>query len=155
MEFRWEERIMSSSTRKFFIELQNLMNKKVRVVTVAKQVFEGELQGFDQNTLAFCLINANDSEGIKYHRAFILGHEIAAIFEVEKPFDMKGLADEISKLFPQPGQVKLHESAGVISVLDNKITVTEAGVEGEGPLAERISAVYNKYMEEKASGKSS
>ncbi len=155
MSFRWEERIMSSSTRKFFVELQNLMNKKVRVVTVTNHIFEGELQGFDQNTLSICLVNAADSEGVKYHRVFILGHQLATIFEVEKPFDLKGLADEISKLFPQPGQVKLHESAGVISVLDNKITVTEDGVEGEGPLAERINAVYSKYMEEKASGRAS
>ncbi|MFX1518685.1 MAG: Lsm family RNA-binding protein [Promethearchaeota archaeon] len=146
---------MSASTRKFFLELQNLMNKKIRVVTVANHIFEGELQGFDQNTLSICLIDAADSEGVKYHRVFILGHQLATIFEVEKPFDLKGLADEISKLFPQPGQVKLHESAGVISVLDNKITVTEEGVEGEGPLAERIIKVYNNYMEEKASGRAS
>jgi small nuclear ribonucleoprotein (snRNP)-like protein len=131
------------------------MNKKVRVETVSDKVYEGELQGFDQNTLSISLINAADSEGVKYHRVFILGHQLTTVFEVEKPFDLKGLADEISKLFPQPGQVKLHESAGVISVLDNKITVTEEGVEGEGPLAERIINVYNNYMEEKASGRAS
>jgi small nuclear ribonucleoprotein (snRNP)-like protein len=131
------------------------MNKKVRVETVSDKIYEGELQGFDQNTLSISLINAADSEGVKYHRVFILGHQLTTVFEVEKPFDLKGLADEISKLFPQPGQVKLHESAGVISVLDNKITVTEEGVEGEGPLAERIINVYNNYMEEKASGRAS
>jgi small nuclear ribonucleoprotein (snRNP)-like protein len=154
MGFRWEERIMASSTRKFWLELQGLMNKRVRVVTVSGKVYDGELQGIDQNTLSICLINASDSEG-KYHRAFILGHQLAEIYEVEKPFDLKGLADEISKLFPQPGQVRLHESAGVISVLDNKITVTEAGVEGEGALAERIIKIYDKYMEEKAGRRAS
>jgi small nuclear ribonucleoprotein (snRNP)-like protein len=140
---------MESTTRKFFIEFSGLINKRIRVVTVSGKAYEGELQGFDHNTLSVCLVNATDHEGVKYYRVFILGPQLAELYEVEKPFDMRGLAEEISKLFPQPGQVKLHEPAGVISVLDNKITVTEHGVEGEGPLAEKIRKVYDAYMQEK------
>ncbi|MFX1474664.1 MAG: Lsm family RNA-binding protein, partial [Promethearchaeota archaeon] len=48
--------------------------------------------------------------------------------------------------FP-PGEVKFIEEAQVILVL-NKVRVTEQGVEGTGPLADRIRRVYTRFVEE-------
>lgn len=58
---------------------------------------------------------------------------------------MKGLSDRLSKLFPN--MVKYYEDAGFVTVMD-RIRVTIDGVEGTGPMVERVKKVYDQYVVE-------
>ena len=65
---------------------------------------------------------------------------------LEKPFDLRLLAERIERVFP--GMVKLREDIGAIIVMD-KIKVTESGVvEGTGPSADRVRSIYEDYISE-------
>ena len=132
--------------RKFMEELSNLIQKDVRISTNAGKSYTGRLTGVDPKTLNLCLENAQDNEGRRIFKVFIPGHSIAQIEGVEKPFDLKGLAQRLERVFPR--MVKLYEDVGVIVVMD-KIRVSENGViEGTGPAAERARRVYEEFVRE-------
>ncbi|MFX0068967.1 MAG: Lsm family RNA-binding protein [Promethearchaeota archaeon] len=137
----------SASSRRFFRELVSLLESPVNVIMTSGKTYGGILKGFDANTLSLVLANAKDNEGNLAHRVFINGNNIVELVKTEEPFDLKGLSEELQKIFP-PGEVKYLEDARIISIL-NKIRVTEKGVEGTGPIAERVRKVYDHYFEEK------
>ncbi|MGD0494476.1 MAG: Lsm family RNA-binding protein [Candidatus Bathyarchaeia archaeon] len=137
--------------RKFFTEVSALADKNVIVVTASGKKFSGNLIGINPDTLSLCLSGAKDEEGRILHRVFVNGNTVSQILTVEKPFDMKALADRLEKVFPT--MVRLYEDKGFIWVMD-KVKITEKGVvEGSGPAAERVQKVYEQFMGE-AKGKS-
>jgi hypothetical protein len=92
------------------------------------------------------LAEAKDDEGKVLHRVFLNGSIVAQILSVEKPFDLKALADRLERVFPT--MVKLYEDKGFIWVMD-KVKLTEKGVvEGSGPAAERVQKVYELFIGE-------
>jgi len=134
----------SIAARRFFEEMVSLIQKPVIVVTTSNKRYVGSLVGFDPESLSICLSDAKDDEGKGFPRIFINGNIIAQLFATEKPFDLKGLAERLERVFPK--LVKLYEDAGVIVVMD-KIRVTSDGVvEGAGPAAERAKKVYDEFM---------
>ncbi len=137
---------MSVAQRKFFAEVSALADRHVIVSTTAGKTFTGTLLGINPDNLSLCLADAKDDEGRMLHRVFISGNVIAQIASVEKPFDLKALADRLEKVFPT--MVKLYEDKGFIWVMD-KVKLTEKGVvEGSGPAAERVQKVYEQFMGE-------
>jgi small nuclear ribonucleoprotein (snRNP)-like protein len=137
--------------RKYFTEVSVLADKNVIVVTASGKKFSGTLIGINPDTLSLCLSGAKDEEGKILHRVFLNGSSVAQILTVEKPFDLKALADRLEKVFPT--MVRLYEDKGFIWVMD-KVKITERGVvEGSGPAAERVQKVYEQFMGE-AKGKS-
>ena len=142
---------MSVAQRRFFTEVTSLVDKNVIVSTTTEKTFSGTLVGINPDTLSLCLADAKDQEGKALHRVFLNGNIVAQILSVEKPFNVKALADRLEKVFPT--MVKLYEDKGFIWVMD-KVKVTEKGVvEGSGPAAERVQKVYDQFMGE-AKGKS-
>jgi small nuclear ribonucleoprotein (snRNP)-like protein len=136
--------------RKFFTEVSALADKNVIVVTASGKKFSGNLLGINPDTLSLCLSEAKDEDGKILHRVFVNGNTVSQILTVEKPFDMKALADRLEKVFPT--MVRLYEDKGFIWVMD-KVKITEKGVvEGSGPAAERVQKVYDQFMGE-AKGK--
>jgi small nuclear ribonucleoprotein (snRNP)-like protein len=133
--------------RNFFKELASLVGSTVTVTTTDGKTFMGEMKGYDPNSLSVCLGSARDGEGKSFHRLIVNGSIVGEIVKAEEPFDLRTLASEIQRIFP-PGEVKYLEEARVIQVLD-KIKVTEAGVEGSGPLTERVKMIYDKFVQEK------
>jgi small nuclear ribonucleoprotein (snRNP)-like protein len=133
--------------RNFFKELASLVGSTVTVTTTDGRTFMGEMKGYDPNSLSVCLGSARDGEGKSFHRLIVNGSIVGEIVKAEEPFDLRTLASEIQRIFP-PGEVKYLEEARVIQVLD-KIKVTEAGVEGSGPLTERVKMIYDKFVQEK------
>jgi small nuclear ribonucleoprotein (snRNP)-like protein len=132
--------------RKFFGEIGALVDKHVRVVTTDGKTFEGTLIGINPETLNLCLSEAKDEKGTTIHRVFLNGNIVAQVLAVEKPFDLKALADRLEKVFPK--FVKLYEDQGFILVME-KIKVTEQGVTpGTGPAAERVQKVYEQFLSE-------
>jgi hypothetical protein len=100
----------------------------------------------DPDSLNLCLAEAKDDKGRVVHRVVLNGSVVAQILAVEKPFDLRALADRLEKVFPT--LVKLYEDKGFIWVME-KIKVTEKGVvEGSGPAAERVQKVFSQFMSE-------
>ena len=141
---------MSVAQRKYFSEITALADKNVVVITAAGKKLAGVLLGINPDTMSLCLAEAKDEEGKVLHRVFLNGNSVTQILSVEKPFDLKALADRLEKVFPT--MVKLYEDKGFIWVMD-KVKVTEKGVvEGSGPAAERVEKVFVQFMGE-AKGK--
>ncbi|NIP67394.1 hypothetical protein GWN63_05435 [Candidatus Bathyarchaeota archaeon] len=137
---------MSTAQRKFFGEIVALLEKPVMVTTTEEKSYTGILAGIIPDTLSLCLAEAKDEKGRNLHRVILNGGIVAQILAVEKPFDLKALAERLEKVFPT--MVKLYEDKGFIWVMD-KIKVTEEGVEeGRGPAAERVQKVYDQFVSE-------
>jgi small nuclear ribonucleoprotein (snRNP)-like protein len=133
--------------RKLFTELGALLDKPVRVVTTDGKSFDGTLVGMNPESLSLCLAQAKDEKGVMMHRVFLNGNIVAEVFAVERPFDLRALADRLEKVFPR--FVKLYEDQGFIMVME-KIKVTEKGIEAgtSGPAAERVQKVYEQFISE-------
>ena len=137
---------MSVAQRKFFTEITALVDRSVIVSTTTEKTYSGTLIGINPDTLSLCLAEAKDQEGKTLHRVFLNGNIVAQILSVERPFDIKALADRLEKVFPT--MVRLYEDKGFIWVMD-KVKVTEKGVaEGTGPAAERVQKVYEQFISE-------
>jgi len=137
---------LSVAQRKFFTEITALVDKNVIVSTTTEKTYSGTLIGINPDTLSLCLGEAKDQEGKNLHRVFLNGNIVAQILSVEKPFNIKALADRLEKVFPT--MVRLYEDKGFIWVMD-KVKATEKGVvEGTGPAAERVQKVYEQFISE-------
>ena len=139
----------STGARHFFKELASLIGATVVVSTNTGKTLTGKMRGYDPNTLSVVLSEARDAKGELFHRIIVTGHTILELVKTEDPFDLKGLAEQLETLFP-PGEVRFLDDARVIVVL-NKVRVTEHGVEGTGPLADRIRKIYTRFVEEQQS----
>jgi len=137
---------VSVAQRKFFGEIAALLDKPVMVVTMNGKAYTGTVVGINPDNLSLCLAEAKDEGGRTIHRVFLSGNVVAQILAIEKPFDLKALAERLEKVFPT--LVRLYEDKGFIWVMD-KIKVTEKGVvEGTGPAAERVEKVYDQFLSE-------
>jgi len=137
---------VSVAQRKFFTEVTALTDRSVIVSTTTGKTYSGTLVGINPDTLSLVLSEAKDEEGKISHRVFLNGNVVAQILSVEKPFDLKALADRLEKVFPT--MVRLYEDKGFIWVMD-KVKVMEKGVvEGSGPAAERVQKVYEQFVSE-------
>ncbi|MFX1294159.1 MAG: Lsm family RNA-binding protein [Promethearchaeota archaeon] len=129
---------------RFFGEFTKMLNSRVKIVTNTT-IYEGVLLGYDRTTMTICLKNAMDKKGNAFSKIIIYGQIIHEIIETKKAFDLKRLAEDLQSIFPR-GEVKLDTEADAIIVL-NKIKVTEKGVQGSGPLAERVRNVYDRFID--------
>jgi Small nuclear ribonucleoprotein (snRNP) homolog len=137
---------MSTAQRKLFTEIGILIDKTVQITTTQGETYTGTLTGVNPETLTVSLTDAKAKKGIAIHKAIINGNTIANILAIERPFDLKALAERLDKVFPT--MVKLYEDKGFIWVMD-KIKVTEKGItEGTGPAAERVQRVYDQFLAE-------
>ncbi|MCK4434856.1 Lsm family RNA-binding protein [Candidatus Bathyarchaeota archaeon] len=138
--------MLSIAQRKFFTEVAALADTNVIVATTTGKTYSGTLVGVNPDTLSLCLANVKDQEGKALHKVFLNGNVVAQILSVEKPFDLKALAQRLEKVFPT--MVRLYEDNGFIWVM-NKVKVTEKGVvEGSGLAADRVQKVYEHFMGE-------
>jgi small nuclear ribonucleoprotein (snRNP)-like protein len=134
---------MSALTiRKFYEEILQFVGKKVSIETSYEKNYSGILTAIDER-LDTVLENV---EGHGVLRIIINGSFVKEINLLEKPFDLKGLADRLSRVFP--GLVKIREDVNAIIVMD-KIKVTEHGIEeGTGLAADRVKSIYEEFMRE-------
>jgi small nuclear ribonucleoprotein (snRNP)-like protein len=129
-------------SRKFAEESLQFLGKKVSIETSDNKNYSGVLVGLSEK---FDLI-LNDVDSQQIQKLMINGLFVKEIKLLEKPFDLKALADRLSRIFP--GLVKIREDIGAIIVMD-KIKVTELGVEeGSGLAASRVKAIYDEFLKE-------
>lgn len=137
---------MSAAQRRFFNEVAALLDKRVTVAATDGKSYTGTLIGINPDTMGLCMSEAKDEEGQGFHKIVLNGQAVAKIFAVEKPFDLRALAERLEKVFPT--MVRLYEDKGFIWVME-KIKITEKGVvEGTGPAAERVQKVYGQFLSE-------
>ncbi len=139
-----------STARRIVSDMNSLLDKTVVVKLNNNKTYVGQLSAYELNPFIISLVNAKDSENNGYFKVILNGNSITEILVKTAPlFDVKEFADLVEKsLNLRPGDVKVYEEAGVVTVLD-KIKVTESGVEGSGPLAQRIFDIYNEYVAKK------
>ncbi len=137
---------MSSAVfRKFSDEMVSIVGRRVEVETSEGKKYQGNLKGIDEKL--DLILDDIFGAGDKVFKVVINGSFVKEIRLVEQPFDLKALAERLSRVFP--GLVKVREDIGAIIVMD-KIKVTENGVvEGGGLAADRVKAVYNEFVKEK------
>jgi small nuclear ribonucleoprotein (snRNP)-like protein len=132
---------MSALTnRKFNEEMLQFVGKKVSVETSDQKNYDGVMAAIDEK-LNLVIDNV---EGKGILKLIINGSFVKEVKLLEKPFDLKGLAERLGRVFP--GLVKIRDDVGAIIVMD-KIKVTQAGVEeGVGLAANRVKAVYDEFL---------
>ncbi len=132
------------SDRRFNTELIKLLDNVVTVKTKSGETFTGVLIGYDRGTLSLCLSDVKINKK-KYHRVFISGNNVLEILKEESIIDLKKIAEELNKVFPN--MVEYYEDAGMIMVV-KQVKVTREGVEGKGPIAERVKTIYERLIKE-------
>jgi small nuclear ribonucleoprotein (snRNP)-like protein len=127
-------------------ELSLLLQKNVIVKTSSGKSYSGMLSGVDTGNMSVCLSDAKDDSGRVVPKLFLIGGSISEILSVEKPFDLRSLAERLERVFPR--MVKVVDEAGIIVVME-KIRLSEKGIiEGSGPAAERVQRVYDEFMKD-------
>ncbi|MGC8969709.1 MAG: Lsm family RNA-binding protein [Conexivisphaera sp.] len=130
------------AARRFSEEISTLIGKKVEVELSDGRVHSGNLLALSEGLDV--VLEPAELPGV--HKLIISGSSVREIRLVEKVFDLRELADRLSKSFP--GNVTLREDIGAIFVM-NRIKVTPAGVvEGSGPAAEKVRKIYEDYVRE-------
>jgi len=98
------------------------------------------------DNLTVSLGDVQDNAGKRFYRVILNGGIVAKIVVEKVLVDLRRLAERVERVFPK--MVRLNEEAGVIIVMD-KIRVDESGViEGSGPAAERVGAIYREFVHE-------
>lgn len=139
-------RLSDTGRRMFYEELSKLLRKMVTVIMMDGKTYIGNLDGYSPETMSICLTNAKDNKGKVTPKVFLNGNIVAQILATEKPFDLKGLADRLERVFPR--MVRLYDDIGVIVVMD-KVRINASGLlEGSGLAAERVQKVYDEFVKE-------
>ncbi len=140
---------MSTTTTPKWIfnkELADLKGKFITVVSTTGKTFNGMLKAWNPDTFDLCLTNVNEGKN-NYFEVFLRGPIIAEILINEQPFDLSALAVVLrDRLNLLEADVKVFDDARIIQVL-NKVKVSESGVDGTGPVADRVRAVFEQFME--------
>ena len=142
------DKILSTTTTPKWIfnkELADLSDKYITVVTLSGKSFNGLLKAWNPDSFDMCLANVKEGKN-HYFKVFLRGNSISEILITEQPFDLMALAVELrEKLNLLEADVKLFDDARLIKVL-NKVKVTEKGVDGTGPVADRVRVVFDQFM---------
>jgi len=128
-------------------ELAAVVGATIEVTIKDGKTYSGTLKGIDLTTLSIVLSEVIDlGNNSKIPKLFIYGGNILSFSVTEKEISLEGLAKELEKSFP-PGGVKFYSDTGVIVVM-NKIRITPEGVDGSGPLYERVAAIADDWLKE-------
>lgn len=139
-----------SSGRRIVGELNNLIDKTVVVKTINNKTYIGQLYAYELSPFIISLINVKDENNNIFYKLLINGNIISEIIIKNPPlFEPREFAEIVEKsLNLRPADIKVYEEAGVVTILE-KIKVSQNGVEGSGPMAQRIYDIYNEYINKK------
>ncbi|OLS23327.1 MAG: hypothetical protein ThorAB25_24710 [Candidatus Thorarchaeota archaeon AB_25] len=135
-----------AAMRAFNRELAAVVGATVEVVINTGKTYAGTLKGIDQNTLSIVLSDVVADGEISIPKIFIYGSSIISFSVAEREISLEGLAKELEKTFP-PGGVQFYPDTGIILVM-NKIRISKDGIEGSGPLYERVAVIADDWLKE-------
>ena len=140
----------AAALRAFNKELISIVGATITVVTTDGKTHTGVLRGIDVNSLSIVMTDVTAGEGEKVPKIFIYGSGIVSFSVAEEDISLEGLVRELEKVFP-PGGVRYFPDTAVIVVM-NKIRITPDGVDGSGPLYERVVQIAQPWLEEHGLG---
>lgn len=133
--------VLAEANKRFVAEINNLIGKEVFVGLSNGDEYRGVLHAVDSQ-LNIILLNVITKSGNKFSKSILFSRYIIYINSVEKGFDLRGFAKYAEKYFP--GMVKYVEESNIVLIGD-KVRVSEIGIEGSGPLAERVRQIYEEF----------
>ncbi|MEM1597712.1 MAG: Lsm family RNA-binding protein [Pyrobaculum sp.] len=136
---------LAEANKRFVAELNNLIGREVQVVLSNGEVYRGILHAVDSQ-LNIVLSNSVNKSGERFNRTFIMYRYIVHIDSIEKRIDLREFAKYAEKVFP--GMVRYVEETNTVLIGD-KVRVSEVGVEGVGPVAERARRLYDEFLKAK------
>jgi small nuclear ribonucleoprotein (snRNP)-like protein len=142
--------IAAEPSRRYAAKLNSLLDKNVIVRLNNGRYYRGKLSGFDLNTLNLVLETAEDNEGRRWPVVFVGGSYVSEIIlEEGSVFDAREFAEF---LVNQGGigrhLIKVYDDINVVEV-GKVVRVTSSGVEGAGPMAQKIHTLYMEYLRSK------
>jgi small nuclear ribonucleoprotein (snRNP)-like protein len=135
-----------AAMRAFNRELAAVVGATVEVVINTGKTYAGTLKGIDQNSLSIILSDVVADGETSIPKIFIYGSSIVSFSVAEREISLEGLAKELEKTFP-PGGVQFYPDTGIILVM-NKIRISKDGIEGSGPLYERVAVIADDWLKE-------
>ncbi|MFW9846310.1 MAG: Lsm family RNA-binding protein, partial [Candidatus Thorarchaeota archaeon] len=120
----------------------------VEVVINSGVTYVGTLKGIDQNTLSIVLSDVEMEGKGGIPRIFIYGSSIVSFSVAEREISLEGLVRELEKVFPPGGVQYFADQSPPIILVMNKIRVTPEGVDGTGPLYERVAKIADEWFTE-------
>jgi len=135
-----------AAMRAFNRELAAVVGATIEVVINTGKTYAGTLKGIDQNTLSIVLSDVVADGETNIPKIFIYGSSIVSFSVAEREISLEGLAKELEKTFP-PGGVQFYPDTGIILVM-NKIRISKDGIEGSGPLYERVAVIADDWLKE-------
>jgi small nuclear ribonucleoprotein (snRNP)-like protein len=135
-----------AAMRAFNRELAAVVGATVEVVINTGKSYAGTLKGIDQNTLSIVLSDVVADGETNIPKIFLYGSSIVSFSVAEREISLEGLAKELEKTFP-PGGVQFYPDTGIILVM-NKIRISKDGIEGSGPLYERVAVIADDWLKE-------
>ena len=135
-----------AAMRAFNRELAAVVGATVEVVINTGKTYAGTLKGIDQNTLSIVLSDVVADGETSIPKIFIYGSSIISFSVAEREISLEGLVKELEKTFP-PGGVQFYPDTGIILVM-NKIRISKDGIEGSGPLYERVAVIADDWLKE-------
>ncbi|TET07312.1 MAG: hypothetical protein E3J86_13495 [Candidatus Thorarchaeota archaeon] len=135
-----------AAMRVFNRELAAVVGATVEVVISTGKTYSGTLKGIDQNSLSIVLSDVVADGETSIPKIFLYGSSIVSFSVAEREVSLEGLAKELEKTFP-PGGVQFYPDTGIILVM-NKIRISKDGIEGSGPLYERVAVIADDWLKE-------
>jgi len=129
--------------RRFGEEVASFVGKSVALETKDGKQYSGRLAAVDERLNVVLDGVTGAGEGV--FKVVVNGDTVREIKLVERPFDLKGLAERLGRVFP--GLVNERDDLGVIMVME-KVKVTEKGVEGTGIAADKVRSIFDEYVRE-------
>lgn len=142
--------VATEPARRFTARLNSLMDRVVTVVTREGRQYTGKLVGFDPASLSVALEEVRDQQGSSWPVVIVMGNNLAEIRVAESEvFNAKEFAEFIARFGNiDRSQIKVFEDANVVEVSRN-VRVSKNGVEGAGPLAQKVNTLYREYLRTK------
>ena len=131
-------------SKNYKFELNVFAGKHVVIHTTTGKKVKGVLLGLNTDDMSVILGDAAVDNQI-HHRIFLSGSTVAEMYLGEAPFNIQGLRTELEKVFKKSG-VRYFEDTQTILVMD-RYKVTEEGVDGDGPVADRVRRIWSSYVE--------
>lgn len=135
-----------AAMRAFNRELAAVVGATVEVVINNGKTYSGTLKGIDQTSLSIVLSDVVADGETSIPKIFIYGSSIVSFSVAEREISLEGLVKELEKTFP-PGGVQFYPDTGIILVM-NKIRISKDGIEGSGPLYERVAVIADDWLKE-------
>ncbi|MHA2424156.1 MAG: Lsm family RNA-binding protein [Candidatus Thorarchaeota archaeon] len=134
-----------AAMRAFNREMAAVVGASIEVELNNGKKYAGTLIGIDQSTLSIVLAGVTGDAAVP--KMFIYGPSIVSFSVAEQEISLEGLAKELEKQFP-PGGIQYFADRAIIVVM-NKIRITPEGVDGTGPLYERVVQVAEPWLRER------